>query len=83
MTNPFAATHPARYSEDLLDVFATTLTAERERSGDALAVLDPFGGTGRLHDLAARTDAHVFRALGTRTGAARRIIRRPPQNPRS
>lgn len=40
-------THPARYSDDLLTVFAELLDGYRR-------VLDPFAGTGRIHELQAR-----------------------------
>jgi len=41
--------HPARYSDNLLDVFRRHLVAYRH-------VLDPFAGTGRIHELGPAWD---------------------------
>lgn len=39
--------HPARYSDELIPMFASLL------GGDVVRVLDPFAGTGRIHELQA------------------------------
>jgi SAM-dependent methyltransferase len=44
-TSAFRITHPARYSPEILDVIA------EELDGVPGPVLDPFAGTGRIHDL--------------------------------
>lgn len=47
--------HPARYSPELLPVFADLL---RSTVGTGAMVLDPFAGTGRIHELHPEFDTH-------------------------
>lgn len=47
---PHPAKHPARYSPTILDRLGVLLAMEAQGRGvDRLRVLDPFGGTGRVH----------------------------------
>jgi len=47
-----APRHPARYSDDLLPIFAAALAGY-------VRVLDPFAGTGRIHELAGHDTVGV------------------------
>lgn len=46
--------HPARYSAALLPIFVDIMAYELFASFVSLKVLDPFAGTGRIHDLRDR-----------------------------
>ena len=49
---PAAKPHPAVYSPAILKKLGQELAVESQRIGRPLSVLDPFAGTGRIHDLA-------------------------------
>lgn len=44
--------HPAKFSQPILDRLAKLAIAEVERCGHDVALLDPFAGTGRIHEIA-------------------------------
>jgi hypothetical protein len=51
--------HPAKFSAELMSVFKELIDAEVENRYDGetpLLILDPFAGTGKIHDLAAMCD---------------------------
>lgn len=53
MSGPTKVRHPARYSDAVLEVMAPVLEP-------GMAVLDPFAGTGRVHELAEECDVRTI-----------------------
>lgn len=45
------AEHPAKFTDSILDVISDILRKESEEKREALMVLDPFAGTGKIHSI--------------------------------
>src|SRR5690242_14671965 len=43
--------HPAKFSDEILGVLTNVLADESERQDRLIMLLDPFAGTGRIHEL--------------------------------